>query len=128
MYKRQTLIVHRKRLLSGLHDRSFAPHSGFPVCWPQLQRNHRENWLALCPICAAKYRHANASTPEEIRRLLFSAEDQEILEILVRLARKSETIQFTAKHMLDIVTELKTDAAEIPPPDSLASPPMKSGG
>ena len=97
-------------------------------CVKTAIREIPENWLALCPICAAKYRHANASTPEEIRRLLFSAEDQELQEILVRLARKSETIQFKAKHMLDIVTDLKADAAEAPPPDSSASPPTKSGG
>lgn len=44
-----------------------------------------ENHLALCPNCAAKFQHANGSSPESLREGLFAAQT---LEVPITLARE----------------------------------------
>jgi len=61
------------------------------------------NHLALCPVCAAKYRHANSIQPEEIKRRVLAAL---ATEMPITLAREEKTIWFTKVHLLDLQTAL----------------------
>jgi hypothetical protein len=77
-------------------------------CWKDAQREHRENHLALCPICAAKYKHANGSSPAQIRQALLDASG---LEIAVTLARERHTIRFVQVHLRDLQAVLQSESA-----------------
>ena len=68
----------------------------------------RGNHLALCPICAAKYRHANGSSPEQIREGLLGAS---CLEIPVILVRERHTIRFVEVHLQDLQAALQSASA-----------------
>jgi hypothetical protein len=61
------------------------------------------NHLALCPVCAAKYRHAHSIQPEEIKRRVLAALTT---EVPITLAREEKTIWFTKVHLLDLQTAL----------------------
>ena len=61
------------------------------------------NHLALCPLCAAKYRHANGTQPEEIKRRVLAARTT---EVPITLVREEKTIWFTKVHLLDLQTAL----------------------
>ena len=45
------------------------------------------NHLALCPVCAAKYRHANSIQPEEIKQRVLAALTTEVPITLAREAK-----------------------------------------
>ena len=61
------------------------------------------NHLALCPVCAAKYRYANSIQPEEIKRRVLAALTT---EVPITLAREEKIIWFTKAHLLDLQTAL----------------------
>ena len=67
-----------------------------------------ENFLALCPTCAAKWRFANSQTPAAIRQLL--AETPE-LGITVSLAGATTVVRFVELHLLDLRAALSRSAA-----------------
>lgn len=62
-----------------------------------------ENRLALCPVCAAKYRYARTTTDAELRRQLANSGT---LEVKVTLAENEETLKFVGVHKTDIVAAL----------------------
>ena len=64
--------------------------------------------LALCPTCAAKWRHANAATPETLADAINEAEGT---EIVVTLAGSSVRLRFVDVHFQDLKTVL---AASLP--------------
>jgi hypothetical protein len=64
-----------------------------------LDREHRENYLALCPTCAAKFRFANATSDEELRESTLEVEDD---EVPVSLAHEDWTIRFVETHLIDL--------------------------
>lgn len=66
-----------------------------------LPSEHAENHLAMCPICAAKWRYANPVTDAELRALLSAAE---VPEIQVSLAGEAVRLRFTQVHLDDIRT------------------------
>lgn len=65
---------------------------------PELERHHHQNYLALCPIHAAMYKHANASK-DAMKDNFLELEEQE-LEII--LANETATIYFNDTHMFDL--------------------------
>jgi len=74
-------------------------------CVKGLNRELPQNHLALCPICAAKFRHANGTPASELKRLILSATGS---EVPVTLARQERGIVFTKKHLLDLQAALNT--------------------
>jgi hypothetical protein len=73
-------------------------------CVTDEDRELRENHLALCPICAAKYRYANGTDPVQIREALRDADG---LEVQVVLACEPIQIRFVAVHFQDLRTVLE---------------------
>jgi hypothetical protein len=81
-------------------------------CISGLKKWHDANYLALCPICSAKYQHANQTDNQEIRRLV--ATDRSLptapaVKIPVRLAGKVMQLRFVGTHLFDLRTILKLD-------------------
>jgi hypothetical protein len=60
-----------------------------------------ENHLALCPTCAAKWRHANAAAPSSITASIMEAESPE-LEVV--LAGSMAQVKFVHLHFQDVRT------------------------
>jgi hypothetical protein len=71
----------------------------------ELEKNHRENYLALCPLHAAMYMHARTSP----KSLLQALKDLNGRELKVTLAEKSETICFTTNHINDIRAKVRSE-------------------
>jgi hypothetical protein len=68
----------------------------------------RENRLALCPTCAAKYRHAGGTSPEDLRDDLLTqeVERQGSISVEVILADEVAQIRFVGKHAIDLQAAL----------------------
>jgi hypothetical protein len=62
-----------------------------------------ENYVALCPVCAAKFQHARATTDEELRAALAVTS---VDNVPVRLAGTDEAIRFVRQHWDDLVATL----------------------
>jgi len=65
-----------------------------------------ENYLALCPVCAAKYQHVRQTKDEAIKDAIVNGND---LKISVVLAGKDETIRFVEQHIHDLRIVLKNE-------------------
>jgi hypothetical protein len=78
------------------------------ACVADEPRELPENFLALCPTCAAKWQVVNGQTPVAIRQLL--AETTE-LAINVTLAGAPVTLRFVEMHLLDLRAALSRVAA-----------------
>jgi hypothetical protein len=66
-----------------------------------MTTEHAETHLAMCPVCAAKWRHANPITDLELRSLLAAATSP---EIDITLAGEPVRLRFTQVHLDDIRT------------------------
>lgn len=66
-----------------------------------LATEHAENYLALCPTCAAKWRYANPIPDAELRALLAAADTPEVQAIL---AGEPVRLRFTQVHLDDVRT------------------------
>jgi len=73
-------------------------------CVKGLSREIPQNHLALCPVCAAKYKHANGTTSEELQQRILPANGS---EVPVTLAREQSGIVFTKVHLLDLQAALR---------------------
>jgi hypothetical protein len=73
-------------------------------CVKGLSRELLQNNIALCPICAAKYRHANGTSPADLTRLI---QDANVSEVPITLAREQSGIVFTKVHLLDLQAALR---------------------
>ena len=73
-----------------------------------------ENRLALCPTCAAKYRHARTTPLSDLRDDLLtqSVGNQGSISVEVRLADEDHQIRFVGKHAIDLQAAL--DGSEPP--------------
>lgn len=67
---------------------------------PSLERNHYQNYLALCPLHAAMFLYANDSEKDLKDKLLALGDDDSRLEIV--LAGEPITIYFVDSHILDL--------------------------
>ena len=75
------------------------------LCVRRRQKDHIQNHLALCPVCAAKYRHARETDDEEMAariREIDVSPDHRAVELSVVLAEEPHLLHFAAKHALDI--------------------------
>ena len=66
-----------------------------------MTTEHAETHLAMCPVCAAKWRYANPMTDPELRLLIAAAT---LPEMDVTLAGESVRLRFTQVHLDDIRT------------------------
>lgn len=71
-----------------------------------------QNRLALCPICAAKYRHARGTSDDDLRdgfaSLVVDGETDRVF-LAALLAGDSMSLHFTGKHAFDLQTILGVD-------------------
>jgi hypothetical protein len=65
---------------------------------PRVLKEHKESHLALCPNCAAKYKHALGTRYGDLRRIL---ESERLVASLI-LAQKEEEIRFVQAHKHDL--------------------------
>ena len=85
------------------------------TCIRNRQKGHKQNRIALCPTCSAKFQYALDTKTDELHRRIC---DQDISEaatrilIDVRLAGEDESITFAVKHFLDIQAVLQAAGAE----------------
>lgn len=78
-----------------------SPYFEALECLDSLDKEQAENHLALCPTCAAKWRHANAAQDAELRSKIRGASSP---EINVELAGDPARIRFTQMHLDDLRT------------------------
>jgi hypothetical protein len=74
-------------------------------CLRGLGKHFYENRLALCPNCAAKYRHTRQTTDTELRSLIISHQAPDTapsVEIPVTLAGSEWNLHFVGKHWFDL--------------------------
>jgi hypothetical protein len=74
-----------------------------------LVHEYRENYLALCPVCAAMFRHASDVEPDEFRESLQEASD---LTVEVTLAGQAYRIRFVDDHRIDLLALADVDSQE----------------
>ncbi|MBK8459516.1 MAG: hypothetical protein IPL43_04410 [Micropruina sp.] len=71
----------------------------------KMEELHPQNRLALCPVCAAKYQHANDTHMERLEEEILTQPIDAItreLEFEVQLAGRPESILLTARHVVDL--------------------------
>ncbi|KRD41335.1 hypothetical protein ASE38_17155 [Cellulomonas sp. Root930] len=73
------------------------------------QRDLRENRLALCPTCAAKYRHARSTPLRDLREDLLTQDVGTHSSILIDviLAGEHQRIRLVGKHAIDLQAALE---------------------
>jgi hypothetical protein len=81
-------------------------------CVKGQEKRHFQNYLALCPTCAAMYKYARIREPDdtEIRRSLIehnAPDDAPFVEIPVMLAGKQYSLHFVGTHWFDLKTVLE---------------------
>jgi hypothetical protein len=69
----------------------------------ECSRELVENYIALCPVCAAKFQHARATTDEELRAALPVTS---VDNVSVSLAGTDEAIRFVRQHRDDLIAAL----------------------
>lgn len=79
-----------------------------------VQRDLRENRLALCPVCAAKYSYARDTSLEDLRDDLLtqSVGYQGSITVDVQLAGEPAKIRFVGKHAIDLQSVLSATEGE----------------
>ena len=69
------------------------------------KKDHHQNRLALCPVCAAKYHYARATDNAELLKLISLESVDETtatVTIPVTLADENSSITFSARHFIDL--------------------------
>lgn len=82
---------------------------------PQRERVHRQNSLALCPLCAATYRHKRETSNEAMIEALLDLKveaGQGVAELPVLLNGSLVRIRFTGRHALDLQSALAVAGGE----------------
>jgi hypothetical protein len=72
-----------------------------------MPKEHYQNHLALCPLCAAKYKEFVKRDEEALQRcqaLIIAAEDA---VVTLQLGHEEATLRFVASHFLDLKTLLR---------------------
>lgn len=78
-----------------------SPYFEAVECLDSLEKEQAENHLALCPTCAAKWRHANPVSDANLRTEIGEAASP---EITIELAGEPTRIRFTQVHLDDLRT------------------------
>jgi len=74
-------------------------------CVDHMAKLHHENYLALCPTCAAMYKYVRDTDNAEMRRLIVEhdADDQApAVKIPIRLDGRKFDLYFVGKHWFDL--------------------------
>lgn len=75
-------------------------------CIKEVDKHYIENRLALCPVCAAMYKHARKTDDLEIKRQIINGNQDNFssssIEISVALADKQLKLRFVGKHWFDL--------------------------
>jgi hypothetical protein len=74
-----------------------------------LPKELEEQYLALCPLCAAKYKEFIKNDPSSSDKFYQILKNCKETEVPLTLGSENTTIQFVEKHFLDIITILTTD-------------------
>ena len=79
------------------------------------EKDLRENRLALCPTCAAKYSHALDTPPADLRDDLLTQDVGRQGHVYIDLALAGDPcrIRFVGKHAIDLQDALTTIAAPL---------------
>lgn len=78
-------------------------------CVKNQEKLYFQNRIALCPVCAAMYKHVRETDDAEIRRLIVqhnAQDDDGVVEIPVTLAGQPRSLRFVYKHFFDLKTVL----------------------
>ena len=73
-----------------------------------VSREHPQNHLALCPVCAAKFQHALGTSSEDLHRDL----QEELVRIHVVLAREECEIRFVDVHKMDLMALFSSEPSQ----------------
>jgi hypothetical protein len=75
----------------------------------EVNKQFCENYLALCPTCAAKYQYACLTSHEDLKESLLAAnpDGQQTIALPVTLAEQPATIRFVGAHSLDLKVLLR---------------------
>lgn len=67
-------------------------------------KEHEAQYLALCPLCAAKYKEFIKKDESAMEELCERIRTSETPEIPIRFGNEEATIRFVEKHFNDLVT------------------------
>jgi hypothetical protein len=88
-------------------------------CVRSVDKHFYENRLALCPTCAAMYKHTRDTTCDEITKLIIECDAPETtpsVEIPVIVTGENRSLYFVGTHWFDLKTILeKPDAVNLEP-------------
>jgi hypothetical protein len=83
-------------------------------CIPELIMELEQNYLALCPVCAAKYRYAKQTDSKTITKEILDIDScSQSPRIPIKLAGSDCFIRFVHKHLIDLRAALETTRQEI---------------
>ena len=78
-------------------------------CISKIGKELESNRLALCPVCAAKYRYARTTPDETLRSEILHLEEERCNLIL---ANEPHTLRFVEVHRGDLQTSLRVMVEE----------------
>ena len=82
---------------------------------PRRKRIHKANALAMCPLCAAKYKHVRetneAALIDGLLAIVVAAGDG-MIELPVLIAGQRRTLRLTGKHTIDLQAALRVAGEE----------------
>jgi hypothetical protein len=85
-------------------------------CVKSQEKRYHQNYLALCPVCAAMYKYARTTDDTEIRRLIVehdAPDDAGSVEIPVTLAGQQYRLRFVGTHWFDLKTVFENSDANL---------------
>lgn len=72
-----------------------------------VPNEHASQYLALCPLCAAKYKYFVKDDPHDkamkaLRLALIDADSRDGVEVPLKLGQSSATLRFVVRHVIDL--------------------------
>ncbi len=80
------------------------------LCRESLPKEHEAQHLALCPLCAAKYKYfiLNPKNEKEQLQIISDLKKTECFSIPISLGEENTTLRFVETHLADLKTILET--------------------
>ena len=78
-----------------------------------LSHEHTEAHLALCPVCAAKYKEFVKGDDDKATALRAGISSLDKLAIRIKLGQQGGSIRFVKTHLLDIQEILKEETGAV---------------
>lgn len=82
---------------------------------PGRRRMHRANALAMCPLCAAKYKYVRETKDEALVQELLTVtvnQGEGVVELPVLIAGRRTSLKLTGKHAIDLQAALQVAGEE----------------